>query len=156
MRNRYAAVPGVKQSRIANHKQRLENDPQFRQDANRRSRENYASLKGRARAMLRNAQRSPDGCTLTLDWIIAGIRRGCCPVTGIVFDLTNGHQKITGRVKNPYSPSLDRINPKGPYSPENTRVVIWQYNMMKGELSDGEIAEICRRILMRVVVPVAA
>jgi hypothetical protein len=66
-----------------------------------------------------------------------------CPVTGIAFDLTNGHQLISGRAKNPYAPSLDRIEPKGSYSPENTRVVIWQYNMMKGELSDREIEYIC-------------
>lgn len=147
MRNRYATKPGVREQRLATYKLRLATDPTFKIVAKGRSLKHYSTVKGRASRMFQNAQRSPDGCSITLEWVMRGIEGGICPVTGIAFDLTNGHQRITGRAKNPYSPSLDRIDPKGPYSPNNTRVVIWQYNMMKGELSDGEIFEICRRIL---------
>lgn len=144
-RNRHAD-PAVKQRHQQNYLARRDK-PGFKVAARLRSEKHFQSLKGRAQSLLRCAQRSPDGCSLTLDWVMRGIERGMCPVTGIAFDLTNGHQKITGRAKNPYAPSLDRINPKGPYSPENTRLVIWQYNMMKGELSDGEIAYICELIV---------
>lgn len=148
MRNRYATNPDVKAKRIA-YMETYSQNPNFAKEAKRRSLKHYSSVKGRAAKLLSAAKQSPDGCTLTLEWVMAGVERGYCQVTGIGFDLTNGHQVATGRVKNPYSPSLDRIDPKGSYSPDNVRVVIWQYNMMKGELSDSEILEICRRILAR-------
>ena len=30
------------------------------------------------------------------------------------------------------------------YTKENTRIVIWQYNLMKGELTDSELLDICK------------
>lgn len=146
MRARYNARPDVRRKRAEAY-ERNRDDPDRKKAAKRSAEKHYQSLKGRATSLLRSAKRSPDGCTLTLDWIIAGIRRGYCAVTGVQFDLTNQHQKISGRAKNPYAPSLDRVNPKGSYSPENTRVVIWQYNMMKGELTDHEVLWICNRIV---------
>lgn len=148
VRNRYAINEEVREKVRKNHvKYRAQ--PGFFEAQKRRSLKHYSSLKGRAQSLLRNAQRSSDGCSLTLEWIIQNIQHGYCPITGIPFDLSNKHQLITGRARNPYSPSLDRINPKGSYSPVNTRVVIWQYNMMKGELSDREILELCRLIILK-------
>jgi len=146
MRNRYVTNPNVKSQRLAIYDRR-KNDPDFIAAAKRRSEKHFQSIEGRARSLLRSAMRSPDGCTIDLSFIIRGIERGYCPITRIKFDLTNGHQKISGRAKNPYAPSLDRINPKGSYSPDNVRIVIWQYNMMKGEISDCELAYICERVV---------
>lgn len=146
--DRYHNDPTVKdkaRARLAVRKQ----EPEFIAAAKQRSERHFQSLTGRAKSLLRCAQRSPDGCTIDLEWVKRGIEQRVCPITGIAFDLTNGHQKITGRSKNPYAPSLDRIEPKGPYSPENTRIVIWQYNMMKGEVSDEEMFYLCRLIAAR-------
>lgn len=148
MRKRYYTNPNVKPLRLAAYARRKD-DPDFIVAAKLRSEKHFQSLTGRAKSLLRCAQRSPDGCTIDLEWVKRGIEQGVCPVTGIAFDLTNGHQKITGRAKNPYAPSLDRIDPKGSYSPDNTRVVIWQYNMMKGEVSDAEMFYLCRLIAAR-------
>lgn len=145
-RNRYTKSETKQKIRQYLADQRQADPMGFAAAARQRSEKCFQSIKGRAQSLLRCAKRSPDGCSLTLEWVMRGIERGVCPVTGIAFDLTNGHQKITGRAKNPYAPSLDRIHPKGPYSPENTRLVIWQYNMMKGELTDDEIAYICALI----------
>lgn len=67
---------------------------------------------------------------------------GCrCWLTGIQFKKsTNG--------KNPYRPSLDRINPEIGYTPENTRIVAccvnlamneWGVDILK-EMSEGFVA----------------
>lgn len=125
------------------------NDPEFIQCERRRATKRYGSVRGRAFMLLRRAMASPDGCTLTVEDVIRGIERGFCPATGIRFDLTHNHQRILGRTRNPYAPSLDRIDPRCGYTPENTRVVIWQYNAMKGEISDEELLLLCHAIVQR-------
>ena len=77
------------------------------------------------------------------------MQRGYCMVTGIAFDFTDEHQVQTGRHRNPYSPSLDRIDPRSGYTDENSQIVITQYNLMKGELTDAEILQLCRMIAAR-------
>jgi hypothetical protein len=124
-------------------------DPTFLKAEQRRGAARYTSVKGRAQHLLHRARNSPDGCTLTLDDVIRGIELGHCPITGIQFDLSNEHLQLSGRTRNPYGPSLDRINPRVGYTPENTRVVIWQYNAMKGEISDDEVLFICQQIAAR-------
>lgn len=154
MRTRYATNPQVRQYLSEKNKLNRAN-PDFVAATKRRSAKFYESIEGRARVLLTNARKSPDGnskCTVTLDHIIQGIQRGYCPVTKIRFDLTRAHQAASGRKKNPYAPSLDRIDSRGGYTNENTRVVIWQYNMMKGELTDTEVRFICECVLGKVAV----
>jgi hypothetical protein len=144
MRARYAENPAVKQLRIARYAIRRV-DPAFRAASKRRSEKHYGSIEGRAKSLLRCAKRSPDGCSLTLDEVRNLLTEtGRCPVTGIPFDFGPAKK---GYAKNPYAPSLDRIDPASSYSLANVRVVIWQYNMMKGELSDAEVALICRKVI---------
>lgn len=103
----------------------------------------------RAKKILNAAiQRDPD-CAVTLDHVLNGIRREYCPVTGIKFDLTRDGPWSKNRRYNPYSPSLDRIDSRFGYTNENTRIVIWQYNLMKGELTDEEVDFVCRRVVAR-------
>jgi hypothetical protein len=66
-----------------------------------------------------------------------------CSVTGIEFD----YSRPTKTKKNPYAPSLDRIDPNTGYIHGNVRLVIWQYNLMKGEISDKELLKICKGIV---------
>lgn len=124
-------------------------DPEFLKAETKRGMARYHSVRGRAQHLLRRAKLSPDGCTLALDDVIKGIERGHCSVTGIQFDLKGDRQRIAGRSRNPYSPSLDRISPHFGYTPENTRVVIWQYNAMKGEITDAEVIFICQQVIER-------
>lgn len=112
-----------------------------------RSRDFYYSHDGRAKILLKAAQhRSKQKgweTDLTTEFIERLLATGKCSVTGIPFD----YSKPKGTVKNPYAPSLDRINSSKPYVCDNVRVVIWQYNLMKGELSDEEVREICKKVL---------
>ena len=57
---------------------------------------------------------------------------GICEVTGIPF--TYGLN-----ARNPWSPSLDRIDPSVGYTLENTRVVVWIYNAAKNVFSDSDV-----------------
>lgn len=149
MRNRYSTDPTVKTKRIANYAKRRSDDPQFVAANKRRSAEFYESIHGRAKTLLAGARRRDANCSVTFEHIVSGIERGNCPITGIKFDLTTEHQAISGRSKSPYSPSLDRIDSRKGYSDENTRIVIWQYNMAKGELADYEVLFICQQIVAR-------
>lgn len=143
-RHRYMNQPGVREAQQERYRERFATEPGFAAKTQARSRKFYASISGRARTLYAGGLRRDPHATLTLKHVQSGIERGHCAVTGIAFDLSDNHQQITGRAKNPYAPSLDRINPRLGYTDDNTRIVIWQYNLMKGELSDSELLYICR------------
>ena len=63
---------------------------------------------------------------------------GKCEVTGIAFDYDNKFNTC----KNPLSPSIDRIDSTKGYSKDNARIVLWQYNLMRGELTDDQLFDI--------------
>lgn len=111
-------------------------------------RKKYQTPRGRAYHLWNGARmRRPRGFALTLEHVAAGIIRGYCAATEISFDLTVNRKQ--GMTRHPFAPSLDKIDPLKPYTDENTRVVIWQYNMMKGELSDVEVLALARVIVAR-------
>lgn len=58
-----------------------------------------------------------------------------CPVLGI--PLERGKGKRTDN-----SPTVDRINPKGPYSKENIKIISWRANRLKGPMSLEELRKI--------------
>lgn len=109
----------------------------------------YKSIHGRVLTLLKSANRRADNfqqpCDLDYDFIYTKLKKGICEVTGITFDLNK--PKIT--VKNPYAPSIDRIDSSIGYTKHNTRLVIWQYNAMKGEISDNDLLNLCKIILER-------
>lgn len=110
----------------------------------------YETIEGRARHLFNGAkQRRFNEFTLTLDHVINELTKRYCPVTGYAFDLrvnTNGKRS---RSWSPFAPSIDKIDPRKGYTNNNTRIVIWQYNAMKGELSDSEVLTLCRHIVAR-------
>lgn len=152
--NWYHNTPGVKEKHSLKAKNLRKTNAVFVQSAALRSKKFYESPDGRAKTLFNNAKKSPTSkkfpFTLTLEHLENGIRFGFCAVTGVKFDLTDNYQKRHGAVKNPYAPSVDRIDPRKGYSNENTRVVIWQYNLMKGEMTDSELVELCKLILGKI------
>ena len=76
--------------------------------------------------------------TITPDWIIERIEKGICEATG---------DKITTQTKQPNTASLDRIDPNNPdYTPENSRIVTWQFNNMKGVYTDEEFIRVAKQL----------
>lgn len=110
----------------------------------------YETAHGRAwHLWVAAKKRKPGGFTLTLEHVAAQIKNGVCPITGALFDLKINKNREGRRSFTPYAPSLDKIDPKQGYTNENTRVVIFQYNVMKGELSDAELVELCKIVVAR-------
>jgi hypothetical protein len=76
--------------------------------------------------------------TITLDWVIGRIEKGICEATG---------DKLTTKTKQPNTASLDRIDPNNPdYTPENSRIVTWQFNNMKGAFTDEEFIRVAKQL----------
>lgn len=68
-----------------------------------------------------------------------------CPLTGFTFILNKTGQNIGNR--NPFSPSIDKINPSLGYTKENTRLVCWWYNVTKQRFTDEEVLNLCKAVV---------
>ncbi len=107
----------------------------------------YESIKGRAATLFKGVK---DRCgkyneelDFDIDFIEKLLLNGKCAITNLEFDFKT---KGDGR-KNPFAPSIDRIDCKIGYIKKNVRLVLWQINLMKGELSDSQLLEMCRRVI---------
>lgn len=87
-----------------------------------------ATLKEALSGALARSRRKAREFDLTLDWALrtAELQNFRCALTGIPFHAAH---KSPG-VKNPYTPSLDRIDPKGGYTQSNVRIVVFAINAM--------------------------
>ena len=64
--------------------------------------------------------------TVTWQWVSEKIKNGKCELTGLPFDLSS----VKDGGKNPFSPSIDRINPKNKnYEVGNVRIILQSLNM---------------------------
>ena len=80
----------------------------------------YSSVEGRAKILINSAKKRGT-VSITKNWVIEKINNGFCELSGLPFDLSKNKKYF----KNPYSPSLDKIDPKiKEYSESNTRVVL--------------------------------
>ena len=83
---------------------------------------------------------------LTEQWIQTRLDRERCEVTGLKFDLTIGTGKRRGR-RNPYGPSIDRIDPDGGYTWDNCQVVLWMLNAAKGSWSMDDLMKMAEALI---------
>lgn len=98
-----------------------------------RDRRYWHSPKGRAGFLLRAAKDRTKNVTITKQWIQERLDVGRCEVTGLPFVLT------ANKIANPWSPSLDQIVAGRGYTPENTQVVVWIYNVAKGSWAHEDV-----------------
>lgn len=92
------------------------------------------------------ARRSDLPFEITLDWLKAKIDAGTCEVTGINFDTALGPGSGRG---NPFGPSLDQKVPGAGYTPDNTRVVCWMFNLAKGTNTDADVMKLAKALVQR-------
>ena len=109
-----------------------------------------ASIKGRASKLLRcaryRAKKQGIQCTLTLEWVLQKLIEGRCEVTNIDFEIKpgNGERQNT---ENPWSPSIDRLDPNGEYTPENSRLTVWIFNQARGAFDDEALIRMSRALI---------
>lgn len=88
--------------------------------------------------------------TLDFDtnWIYQKILNGHCEVTGIPFDLTS---EGNGHTKNPWVPSIDRIDSSKPYLKDNIQIVVFMYNVCKSEFTHEDVLKFCTHLYKKEV-----
>jgi len=121
-------------------------DPENKVRQSLRSQNFYKSVSGRAKTLFKSAQRRSvqySEFDISVEWIQEKLEKGVCEITGIPFDF-EPHPVYD---KNPFSPSIDRRDSTKGYTKENTRIVLWQVNLMRGEMLDEEIIEICKKVV---------
>lgn len=106
-----------------------------------RERRYWKSPKGRAGYLLISAKQRSKNVTITRQWIQERLDRGFCEVTGLPFIL------VSNAIKNPWSPSLDQVRPGQGYTPENTQVVVWIYNVAKGSWAYEDVLTLAESLV---------
>jgi len=123
--------------KVAEHKKNPEKSRQ--RDTTR-----LASPVGRAgniyRAAKRRALLKNILFNVSLARIEVALLLGKCERTAIPFDLSKPN-KLS---RNPYSPSIDRIDPFKGYTDDNVQIVVGMYNLGKSQYSDSEFIAFCK------------
>jgi hypothetical protein len=84
------------------------------------------------------------------EWIYNKILEGHCEATGISFDLTSV-TRITNHAKNPWVPSIDRIDSSKPYLKDNVQIVVFMYNVCKSEFTHEDVVKFCKSVYKKEV-----
>lgn len=110
-------------------------------DYKRTTRGRAVVLHGNAR--LRSRKRNVE-VFITADWIEDHLKRGTCELTGLPFSFEPPPEGLTRR---PDAPSVDRIDKTKPYTPENTRVILWAVNCALAEYGTETMLPILERMV---------
>ena len=104
-----------------------------------RKRTSSQTPRGRAGTLYRDARRRSlaSGVEFNLDReiIVKAIREGKCTITGLPFDLFP-HPLYRC---NPFSPSIDRIDPSKGYVDDNVQVTLNIYNLAKSAYGHEDV-----------------
>lgn len=86
--------------------------------------------------------RRPEDFTLEWQGVYEGLKkRGFkCAQTGIPLHLNN-------KGTSPWAPSIDRIDPKKGYSPENVQVVCYMYNTAKNKFDPTDVERMAKALV---------
>ncbi len=121
---------------------------QTKNEINKRRREYYLTVKGRASRLCSAARQRAKHhnleFNLTPEWIVEKIEGGYCEKTWMAFTLEPPRK---GYFHNPYAPSLDRRDHTKGYTKDNVDVVIWAYNQAKGQWNRKHFERIMREIV---------
>ena len=79
-------------------------------------------------------------------FILEKILNGKCEVTGIKFDFGKRNKGAFQHARNPWVPSLDRIDSSKPYTKDNVQMVIYMYNACKSKFSHEDVVKFCKQM----------
>lgn len=92
------------------------------------------------------------GMTVSIDieWVMAKLaqQRDRCALSGIKFSIRHD-SAVTGWKKNPYAPSLDRIDCRKGYEPDNVRIVLAAVNFALNEWGEDTLRKIAAGLVRR-------
>lgn len=88
---------------------------------------------------LRRARKRGLEFTITRDWIDDNLRTGRCALSGVPL--------ILGQAYHLRSPSIDRINPRRGYTPDNSRIIAYAINRARGISRDAELTKLIKSYL---------
>ena len=88
----------------------------------------------------RSKQKGFKNHDLTYEWLAQQVANNC-PKTGIEF------RYKPSKYRDPYAPSIDRIDNNKGYTKENCQVVIWAYNCAKATWSDELLYIILKKVI---------
>jgi len=108
------------------------------------------ALKVRAQRLHGNAQKRAKAngwpeLDFSSTWLEEKILAGVCEATGIPFDLNTVFSN-TVHAKNPWVPSIDRIDSSKPYLKNNVHVVVYMYNVCKAEFLHEDVVKFCKAV----------
>ena len=110
-----------------------------------------ASVKGRAYILRRGAKLRASkknlAFDLSVDWVYSKLCDGVCEVTKLPFMFVNVETYNTQNNMQPFSPSIDRIDPKLGYVESNCRVVCSIFNMCKHHWKDEDVMRFAKAYL---------
>lgn len=85
---------------------------------------------GRAHELWQAARKRGHEFTLTREFVVDLVRAAvACPYTGVPYDFT----LLAKGVRNPWAPSLDRIDSDGGYTPDNVEITSVWWNTAKSD-----------------------
>jgi hypothetical protein len=119
-----------------------ERDRQAREDWKRNNPAGYIFHRAKSRAKLKGIEFS-----LTIDWVQQRLDAGACEITKLPFC----HALGSAQVQNPWSPTIDRKNPNGGYTPDNCRLVVWAFNAAKNVWPDEVVFTLAQALYNKVV-----
>lgn len=83
---------------------------------------------------------------LDLEWFKHELGKGTCAVTGLDFVTPKYDPGARGK-RNPWTPSVDRIDNTKGYSKSNCRLVVWMYNLAKSNYAEEDVMRMCGAIV---------
>lgn len=132
------------------YEENRKSDPKYKEYTDRKNREYSATVNGRSHylfiAARKRAKEKDIEFSITLEFVMLFIEIGICQRSGIIFDLSPGEGR---KHRNPFAPSIDRIDNFKGYSPGNVQFVCDMYNHGKGQHTDAEFVNFCHVIAER-------
>lgn len=90
-----------------------------------------------------SARKRGHECTITVEMIEEMLAPMTCAVTGLPLKLEHSGNSA----RNPWAPSIDRIDCSKGYVPGNVRVVCWAYNTMRSDFPDEVVLTLAKALV---------
>jgi len=100
---------------------------------------NYAQKRDIIKKLEKRANRKGIPFNLDIGWLSSKLALGFCESTGLPF---KEHPNVGHR--NPYLPSVDRIDSSGGYTKDNCRLVVMGFNVLKSNFDDDTLTQFCK------------